>query len=650
MRKTQENLIRRAEKENLPQASMDFLMSESYPIWYLKEVYNLLSYWHMLELNIGIIEKDISVIEKVMEMAVLYANMHGYSIKTVIHNVIKWAGLDYYTTMDFFCNSRFTEEEKIYRMELLEHGAPYSEIETIYLEYLQFHKKIGGEEWRTYLTTLLAWKLLPDEKKPTLQVAKEYASFFAGIPSLLYRKKIDEIQCYLKHQIPKEEILDNAGDIHKLIEQRFLRYFPKLKQYMEQKAKSKSHEYEDLHEYEDRNALQALLQVIDGIQNDELFLEINLSVSEFSLKKSLMAVNLTFRRYNKTYLMKNLEGNVSYGPSNSNLQKSTELVIFYGGDSPNKSAKYYEKKNGRLIPLTFKNIIEYKKAYGKLFDNIIGRILEDESADGSYSYVMRDLRKYMESGDMLVPITVNECVNIRNLNQLLRGKYKDGSLVNWNRIDINLGYAILKAIPYVGEKDRQRLLQERDASLVKNISGPAKKVAPAFLENIIKRALGENSLDSSLIHDYIRMSIELHEPVRIGFKSLKKLRKAHDQAMVKINNRGRRIVKTSSKSKFYPLYRKLPKDFEWIRTAKRLKAEGIVMHHCVYSYAEKITKDQCAIFSLLYGEEKTRYTIEFIVNNSQYCIRQIQAEWNSGCPEEVRKYVTEKIKEIKPAI
>ena len=79
--------------------------------------------------------------------------------------------------------------------------------------------------------------------------------------------------------------------------------------------------------------------------------------------------------------------------------------------------------------------------------------------------------------------------------------------------------------------------------------------------------------------------------------------------------------------------------FEWIKNRKRIIKEGTDMHHCVASYAEKINKDKCAIYSFVYKDKK-RYTIEFIyTKNNRYSIRQIQGMCDRGRPEEVSEYV-----------
>ena len=75
-----------------------------------------------------------------------------------------------------------------------------------------------------------------------------------------------------------------------------------------------------------------------------------------------------------------------------------------------------------------------------------------------------------------------------------------------------------------------------------------------------------------------------------------------------------------------------------IKSRKRLISEAVVQHNCVWSYADDINRDKCAIYSLVYNE--VRYTIEFRYQENKYEAVQIQRAFNQGCSEEVRNYIT----------
>lgn len=138
-------------------------------------------------------------------------------------------------------------------------------------------------------------------------------------------------------------------------------------------------------------------------------------------------------------------------------------------------------------------------------------------------------------------------------------------------------------------------------------------------------------------NDYIKMAHEMHQKVKLGFRSWKKLKDAHDKISKKYKNRLHR-VHVPKNSKFNHLRELLPESYEWIRTGSRLRMEGIEMGHCVNSYWQYINQDTCAIYSFTAGEK--RYTAEFRVgSNGKYTVRQIQSKYDRGCPASVRKQV-----------
>lgn len=64
------------------------------------------------------------------------------------------------------------------------------------------------------------------------------------------------------------------------------------------------------------------------------------------------------------------------------------------------------------------------------------------------------------------------------------------------------------------------------------------------------------------------------------------------------------------------------------------------MHHCVASYANKVNKDLCAIYSFVYPGTEKRYTVEFVQRkDGTYYMNQIQSMCDRGAPDEVKQYV-----------
>jgi ACT domain-containing protein len=105
-------------------------------------------------------------------------------------------------------------------------------------------------------------------------------------------------------------------------------------------------------------------------------------------------------------------------------------------------------------------------------------------------------------------------------------------------------------------------------------------------------------------------------------------------------------VNIPKNSKFKDLREYLPEDFEWIIDRKRLILETELQHHCVWSYADKISRDQCAIYSYLdrvgdYSDKPRRYTIEFGYEPKQkkYQVIQVQGRYDRVNSNNMREYI-----------
>ena len=273
--------------------------------------------------------------------------------------------------------------------------------------------------------------------------------------------------------------------------------------------------------------------------------------------------------------------------------------------------------------------------------------------------------------------------------------------VNWNKKNINLSYMIIKAYPKVEDGVSKRfLLQQKKNSLVQMFD-PRSKIDVKllnFLTNVIKEnvvqsemRVNNRQLEKSMnklkkeiadevgteiledeydtwvsdrvddhlsmtdinrdIYDYVRMCLVSKKKVRLDVKSTQQLINLHDAAAHGDgSNHYRRhagAVTVPKNTKFKQLRNILPEEFEWIKSRKRLILETELQHHCVWSYAGKISDDNCAIYSFVDtnaehtcdGKAK-RYTIEFGVNqNNIYHIVQVQGKYDRVHTDEMRQYI-----------
>lgn len=349
------------------------------------------------------------------------------------------------------------------------------------------------------------------------------------------------------------------------------------------------------------------------------------------------------------YLASSSYTNIYYGKFCFEASKaSTKLVIFHSG------GYYYKGFKNRLFPLSLKKLSSIWNDYGNLGKQVVTFIL-GHAMEKLNAPVMKDiLRTFEKDNFMLLPIRLIDCRDSYNYNHLLQKMWGAADKINWNRTDVNLAYLVIKSLPYLGrECDRKRLLQTKDASLLDVVDSSFwkrrwnNKCIFAFLGRFIARGISDapenDRLDDVEITavDYIMMSHEMHQKIKLGFRSWKKLKDAHDKISKKYENPLHR-VHVPKNSKFNHLRELLPESYEWIRTGSRLRTEGIEMGHCVNSYWEYINQDTCAIYSFTADEK--RYTAEFRVNrNGKYTVQQIQSKYDRGCPASVRKQVSKLI-------
>lgn len=317
-------------------------------------------------------------------------------------------------------------------------------------------------------------------------------------------------------------------------------------------------------------------------------------------------------------------------------RKDTELVAFFSGD-------IYVSKNKKFFPLSMKQIGKIYEKYGELGHRICD-FLFTYTKEKLNAPVMADLYRTLQTdGFFNIPIAFNDCRDMHNCNQLLKYRWKNSSVINWNKADINVAYAIMKSLPIVRDIDQRRLLQHtKDKKLLPAAHIMTSKCSPqhgeiGFLNEYVATYSITDGISDYTFIDYCNLCKELHEKVSIGFKTYNKLIEAHDKASKRELNRLHR-VSVPKDSQFNELRKLLPKNFEWIKGGKRLQQEGIAMNHCINSYYSYINEDKIAIYHLTMPDGYEA-TIEFKrMTNGKYGIAQMYSYHNNECPNEVWDY------------
>lgn len=411
------------------------------------------------------------------------------------------------------------------------------------------------------------------------------------------------------------------------------------------------------------------------------------SISTKIVIKTNGTINIYIREYKGNTILSS--GKLqTYDETKSN---KNDIVIFPNGDI------YKKTKNEKLVPISFKELYDLRNLNNdtkKLVDCIISEV-------SKLTPIFKDISRDFEITN-LFPIKFNDLYKYHTKNELMKDMYglaKDLP-INYNKININLSYLIVKSYNYVNDRSKKILIQlkDKDNSILKLVNRciakswqrcTYKRKVFFFLHSIIIYTINEktdwgktkkkyieenlnfivenildaefyefeeNCADDMLIQvgDYVNMCIYSNKRVKpkvdLSISNIHTLIEKHNDVSWLSRKSGTRPVKVPKDSVFNDLRKILPKEFEWIKNRKRLILETELQHHCVWSYADKISSDMCAIYSyvdkdgsksLCNDGKPKRYTIEFNFNKQDgtYYVVQVQGKYDAVNSSDVQNYI-----------
>lgn len=411
------------------------------------------------------------------------------------------------------------------------------------------------------------------------------------------------------------------------------------------------------------------------------------SISTKIVIKTNGTINIYIREYKGNTILSS--GKLqTYDETKSN---KNDIVIFPNGDI------YKKTKNEKLVPISFKELYALRNLNNdtkKLVDCIISEV-------SKMTPIFKDISRDFEITN-LFPIKFNDLYKYHTKNELMKDMYglaKDLP-INYNKININLSYLIVKSYNYVNDRSKKILIQlkDKDNSILKLVNRcitkswqrlTYKRKVFFFLQSIIIYTINEktdwgktrkkyieenlnfiaenildaefyefadNCADDMLIQvgDYVNMCIYNNKRVKpkvdLSISNVHTLIEKHNDVSWLSRKSGTKPVKVPKDSVFNDLRKILPKEFEWIKNRKRLILETELQHHCVWSYADKISSDMCAIYSyvdkdgsksLCNDGKPKRYTIEFNFNKQDgtYYVVQVQGKYDAVNSSDVQNYI-----------
>lgn len=440
------------------------------------------------------------------------------------------------------------------------------------------------------------------------------------------------------------------------------------------------------HRYVDEKTIN---QYIKLANKTDTALTLNLPSSDFEISVKQNSIFISLVTYYKIEIYK-YQFNHNKPVFQYNIVKKSKntLSLFIPEDGHiyiknTKTNKYY--------PLPIKQLIKLKEyKYNDEFVRFINFYIDYLISKNPF---IKDAINDCKD-NCLIPLSVNECIMYHNRAELIKAKYKTASNINidWNKRNLNLSYLYIKSLPYIDDKGKEKLKQIKDIdfNIIKKSRHSYKSKVKDFLSYVIYKNIQDNLIVNTedeiakelsilpdviddekeslaiyeenlneteyLCYDYVNMLMfntarKNREKIKLNIKSINEIRNKHDNVTTYTNiNKETHSVKIKKDSVFNELRNILPSTFEWIKTRKRLILETKIQHHCVWSYADKITNDNCAIYSYvdkdgsksIDGTPK-RYTIEFGFNKNtcQYYVIQTQGRYDSVNASNMEKYINE---------
>ena len=325
---------------------------------------------------------------------------------------------------------------------------------------------------------------------------------------------------------------------------------------------------------------------------------------------------------------------------------------------------YYRWSTSRIFPLRITGYIDKvlfeQERIRYLFIDLL-RLSEDK-----YPIIKDVIRSIDKHGFLGSKMPFDEIVKYHNKNEMWNSVLRKKLPLNFNRLSIFEGTLVACLAQFISEDEYSLFCQRiNNGILDKVIEGEVRghgmwigwiderpynnPINEHLINNFLYNhysdwgVVGERKDDygnDNILFDYIRLCEELNRPVSLRFHSINRIKREHDDMVKEIitmeGTEGDKKVNTS-KSKFLKLREKLPPEFEWIVSEKRMWLESYTQHNCVKAYFERVEYDRCAIYHWEKGEKK--YTIEFLKNEDGYCLGQMKKKYNEEADYEDYEYV-----------
>ena len=274
-------------------------------------------------------------------------------------------------------------------------------------------------------------------------------------------------------------------------------------------------------------------------------------------------------------------------------------------------------------------------------------------------YILKDIgNTIMKDGFFLLEISYDQLNNCRVPKDIIKQfvDEKDSFNINYNKIDLNVSYLLIKLSKYVLKRDWSKLLEMTPDTIhhianysilfngLNNIGSQIQLLENYYINKFRDIDFFSNGIIEldyySIIKDYIKQSIELEEKVSLCL-SLQQLMRKHDNITSKYLKKSivRDIDLVKKPSKFDVLDDEFKEidNFKRITTDTELYAEGEKQSNCVFSRKYLIETDQVAIYHWDYKDESI--TMQINSNDNHFWIDEMRGRFNIQCSNDAQKRI-----------
>lgn len=299
---------------------------------------------------------------------------------------------------------------------------------------------------------------------------------------------------------------------------------------------------------------------------------------------------------------------------------------------------YYSLHQKKWFPLNLSRFSYFLNRYCTDQQQILWDLFEFL---GTKNLLFCDLLKDYKERLLYLPYTFNQIMECKTKRELLQLSFKNIEIPKrLNKENIHIAYLLMKCKKYVKEDEWNKLFEIDFSKVTFYKSNVSEQIRLLFFHYYYQKILKLdsqkrtlNDLDEILIEDYINLKIKYDrkKKLNLNIKSYRRIKEEHDKLEDSLREKNTPVIKIPKDSRFKNL--KLPKEFELIKTRKRLILESRIQHHCVWSYGQKINNDRCCIYSIVRNGE--RYTLEVVREKNKFRINQFMGKFNTNAPNEL---------------